>query len=329
MNEMVMGTCILFGVLIVLMAFRFPISFCLAISAMVTGAYLHIPFMNLFQKMSTGITSFTFMCVPFFIIMAQIMTEGGIADRLTGFCNVIVGRVRGGTAIVNCLNSMLFGGISGSSIADVTSIGALLIPMMQKQGYDTDYSVAVTCTSSVEGVIIPPSQNMIFYVVAASSGLSISTMFMCGYIPGVLFTAALCLTSYIIAVKKKYPISEAHSLKENITIVRQALLGLVTIVIVAVGTSAGIFTATEAGAVAAVYAWFITTFVYIYILMIGLQFDHIFIKMKTCFKYHADHTLDILRWFCMFYQIIDQSVKSDHAFIVGIFIYQSIYLSLT
>ena len=134
--------------------------------------------------------------------------------------------------------------------------------MMQKQGYDTDYSVAVTCTSSVEGVIIPPSQNMIFYVVAASSGLSISTMFMCGYIPGVLFTAALCLTSYIIAVKKKYPISEAHSLKENITIVRQALLGLVTIVIVAVGTSAGIFTATEAGAVAAVYAWFITTFVY-------------------------------------------------------------------
>ena len=155
------------------------------------------------------------MCVPFFIIMAQIMTEGGIADRLTGFCNVIVGRVRGGTAIVNCLNSMLFGGISGSSIADVTSIGALLIPMMQKQGYDTDYSVAVTCTSSVEGVIIPPSQNMIFYVVAASSGLSISTMFMCGYIPGVLFTAALCLTSYIIAVKKKYPISEAHSLKEK------------------------------------------------------------------------------------------------------------------
>ena len=262
MNEMVMGTCILFGVLIVLMAFRFPISFCLAISAMVTGAYLHIPFMNLFQKMSTGITSFTFMCVPFFIIMAQIMTEGGLADRLTGFCNVIVGRVRGGTAIVNCLNSMLFGGISGSSIADVTSIGALLIPMMQKQGYDTDYSVAVTCTSSVEGVIIPPSQNMIFYVVAASSGLSISTMFMCGYIPGVLFTAALCLTSYIIAVKKKYPISEANSLKENITIVRQALLGLVTIVIVAVGTSAGIFTATEAGAVAAVYAWFITTFVY-------------------------------------------------------------------
>ena len=262
MSEVVMGTTILFSVLCVLMLLRFPISFCLAVSSMVTAVYLGIPFMNLFQKMSTGITSFTFMCVPFFIIMAQIMTEGGIADRIIGFCNVLVGRIRGGTAIVNCLDSMLFGGISGSSIADVTSIGAFIIPMMKKQGYDTDYTVAVTCTSSVEGVIIPPSQNMIFYVVSAGSGLSISTMFMCGYIPGILFTAALATVSYIIAVKKKYPISEAKPWRENIRIVRQAILGLGTILIVAVGISAGVFTATEAGAVAAVYAWVITTFVY-------------------------------------------------------------------
>ena len=126
MSEVVMGTTILFSVLCVLMLLRFPISFCLAVSSMVTAVYLGIPFMNLFQKMSTGITSFTFMCVPFFIIMAQIMTEGGIADRIIGFCNVLVGRIRGGTAIVNCLDSMLFGGISGSSIADVTSIGAFI-----------------------------------------------------------------------------------------------------------------------------------------------------------------------------------------------------------
>lgn len=257
-----MGTTILFGMLVFLMALRVPISFSLGISALVTALYLDIPFLNLFQKMATGITSFTFMCVPFFIIMAQIMTDGGISDRLTKFCNVLVGRMRGGTAIVNCVVSMFFGGISGSSIADVSSIGAFLIPAMIKEGYDADYSVAVTCTSSVEGVIIPPSQNMIFYIVAAGSGLSISTMFMCGYIPGVLLTLALCVCSYIIAVKKKYPTSQKCSWKENIQIIREAVLGLVTILIVAVGITAGIFTATEAGAIAAVYALLVTGLVY-------------------------------------------------------------------
>ncbi|WMJ84521.1 TRAP transporter large permease [Oscillospiraceae bacterium LTW-04] len=262
MNSVVMGTTILFGALIFLMALRVPISFSLGISALVTALYLDIPFLNLFQKMATGITSFTFMCVPFFIIMAQIMTDGGISDRLTKFCNVLVGRMRGGTAVVNCVVSMFFGGISGSSIADVSSIGGFLIPAMIKEGYDPDYSVAVTCTSSVEGVIIPPSQNMIFYVVAAGSGLSISTMFMCGYIPGLLLTTALCICSFVIAVKKKYPKSQKYSWKENIKIIREALLGLVTILIVAVGITAGVFTATEAGAIAAVYALLITSFVY-------------------------------------------------------------------
>ncbi len=257
-----MGITILFGSLVILMLLRFPISFALGVSSLFTALYIGIPFFNLFQKMSTGITSFTFMCVPFFIIMAQIMTDGGISDRLTKFCNVLVGRVRGGTALVNCVVSMFFGGISGSSIADVSSIGSFLIPSMVKEGYDADYSIAVTCTSSVEGIIIPPSQNMIFYIVAAGSGLSISTMFMCGYIPGFLLTAALCLCSFIIAVQKKYPISEKKSWKENIVIVREALLGLVTILIVAVGIVAGIFTATEAGAIAAVYALCITTLVY-------------------------------------------------------------------
>lgn len=262
MSQMAIGTLILFVSLIALMVLRFPISFCLGVSALFTASYLGIPFFNLFQKMSTGITSFTFMCVPFFIIMAQIMTDGGISDRLTKFCNVLIGRMRGGTAIVNCVVSMFFGGISGSSIADVSSIGAFLIPAMIKEGYDADYTIAVTCTSSVEGVIIPPSQNMIFYIVAAGSGLSISTMFMCGYLPGILLTLALSICSYVIAVKKQYPISSRQSWRENIKTVREALLGLVTILIVAVGILAGIFTATEAGAIAAVYALFLTTLVY-------------------------------------------------------------------
>ncbi len=256
------GVLILFGSLIILMILRFPISFALGVASLFTATYLGIPYFNLFQKMATGITSFTFMCVPFFIIMAQIMTDGGISDRLTKFSNVLIGRVRGGTALVNCVVSMFFGGISGSSIADVSSIGSFLIPSMVNEGYDADYSIAVTCVSSVEGVIIPPSQNMIFYVVAAGSGLSISTMFMCGYLPGLLLTGALMICSYIIAVKKHYPISEKKSWKENIVIIREALLGLVTILIVAVGIVAGVFTATEAGAIAAVYAFIVTTFFY-------------------------------------------------------------------
>lgn len=262
MSTIAMGTLILFGVLFFLMALRVPIAFCLAIATLAAATYLNISFFNLFQRMATGITSFTFMSVPFFIIMAQIMTDGGITDRLTKFCNVLVGRIRGGTAIVNCVVSMFFGGVSGSSIADVSSIGSILIPSMIKEGYDPDYAVAVTCTSSVEGVIIPPSQNMIFYIVAAGSGLSISTMFMAGYIPGLLLTAALCICAYVIAKRKNYPVSPKYSLKENIKIIREAILGLTTVLIIAVGITTGVFTATESGAIAAVWALFVTSVIY-------------------------------------------------------------------
>ena len=122
--------------------------------------------------------------------------------KLMAFCNIIVGRVRGGTAIVNILVSMLFGGISGSSAADVSSIGAMLIPAMIDEGYDVDYSVAVTVTSSVEGVIIPPSQNMLFYALASASGISISTLLICGYVPGILLTLGLMIPAYAIAMQK-------------------------------------------------------------------------------------------------------------------------------
>jgi tripartite ATP-independent transporter DctM subunit len=262
MNEITIGTALLFGLLIFLMIVRVPIAFCLGISSLFTALYLDIPFFNLYQKMSTGLTSFTFMSVPFFIIMAQIMTDGGISDKLTQFCNVLVGRMRGGTAMVNIIVSMFFGGISGSSIADVSSIGSFLIPAMEKEGYDKGYSVAVTVTSSVQGVIIPPSQNMIFYCVAAGSGISISTMFIAGYIPGILLGIGLMVPAYIIAVKRAYPLSTRKSFWQNMTIIRESVLGLITILIVIVGITLGIFTATESAAVAAVYALLLTVFAY-------------------------------------------------------------------
>lgn len=262
MSEVAIGTILLFSSLAVLMVIRIPIAFSLAISVLVTATYLGIPYFNLFQKMSVSLLSFTFIAVPFFIMMAQVMTDGEITSKLMAFCNILVGRIRGGTAIVNILVSMLFGGISGSSAADVSSIGAMLIPAMIKEGYDEDYSVAVTVTSSVEGVIIPPSQNMLFYALASASGISISTLLMCGYVPGVLLTLGLMIPAYMIAVKKKYPLGEKRSMKENMKIVWEALLGLGAIVIVLAGTSLGICSATEAAAIAAVYALVITVGVY-------------------------------------------------------------------
>ena len=223
MSEVAIGTILLFSSLAVLMVIRIPIAFSLAISALVTATYLGIPYFNLFQKMSVSLLSFTFIAVPFFIMMAQVMTDGEITSKLMAFCNILVGRIRGGTAIVNILVSMLFGGISGSSAADVSSIGAMLIPAMIKEGYDEDYSVAVTVTSSVEGVIIPPSQNMLFYALASASGISISTLLMCGYVPGVLLTLGLMIPAYMIAVKKKYPLGEKRSMKENMKIVWEDL----------------------------------------------------------------------------------------------------------
>ena len=262
MSQIAIGTIMLFASLAILMVLRFPIAYSLGISAVITATYMNIPYLNLFQKMTTGLSSFTFIAVPFFIMMAQVMCDGQITKKLMRMCNIFVGQIRGGTAIVNILVSMLFGGISGSSAADVSSIGAMLIPAMVDEGYDVDYSVAVTVTSSVEGVIIPPSQNMLFYAISTASGLSISTLLMCGYVPGVLLTLGLMIPAVIIAIRRHYPLGEKCSLKENLKIFVEALFGLGAIVVIIVGTSTGICSATEAAAVAAVYALFVTVCVY-------------------------------------------------------------------
>ena len=262
MSQIAIGTIMLFAALIVLMVLRFPIAYALGIAAVITATYMSIPYLNMFQKMTTGLSSFTFIAVPFFIMMAQVMCDGQITKKLMRFCNIFVGRVRGGTALVNILVSMLFGGISGSSAADVSSIGAMLIPGMIDEGYDADYSVAVTVTSSVEGVIIPPSQNMLFYAISTSSGLSISTLLICGYVPGVLLTLSLMIPTVLIAIRRHYPLGEKCSLKENLRIVLEALLGLGAVLVIIVGTTTGICSATEAAAIAAVYALFVTVCIY-------------------------------------------------------------------
>lgn len=262
MDQSTVGIIILIGTLLLLMLIRIPIAFSLGISAVCAALYLDIPLINLFIKMVTSLQNFVIIACPFFVIMAQFMCDGGITKKLMRFCNLIVGRIPGGTAMVNILVSMLFGGISGSSNADVSSIGAMLIPAMIDEGYDADYSVAVTVTSSLEGVMIPPSQNMLFYAVASASGISISTLLICGYLPGVLLTLGLMIPAFIIAKKRKYPLGEKVPASQALKISLEALVGLFAIVIVVVGTTTGICSATESAALAAVYALIVATFVY-------------------------------------------------------------------
>ena len=190
------------------------------------------------------------------------MSQGGISRRLVGFANALVGRVRGGLAQVNILASMFFGGISGSAVADVSSIGAMLIPMMIEDGYDADFAVAVTVTSACEGILIPPSHNMIIFAMAAGGGVSVGKLFLGGLIPGVGLGILLMIPTAIIAYKRNYPKQEGFGWKKTLKLARDAFFGLFTIIIIMGGVISGVFTATESAAVAVVYSFIITFFVY-------------------------------------------------------------------
>lgn len=253
---------ILFISFIVLLALRMPISFTLGISSLLTAFYLNIPIATLLQRMVSGVQNFSLMAIPFFILAGEIMGQGGISKRLIRFANAIVGWMRGGLAQVNILASMFFGGISGSAVADTSSIGAILIPMMDESGYDTDFSVAVTVTSSCQGVMIPPSHNMILFAMAAGGGVSIGQLFMAGLVPGILLGLALMATTAVIAKRRNYPKGRKYSIKEIYAITKDALLGLLTCIIIVGGVVFGWFTATESAAVAVVYAFIVTFFIY-------------------------------------------------------------------
>lgn len=246
---------------IVFIICKMPIAIALSASTTLTLLYIQVPVMTLVQQMSKSVDSFSLMAIPFFIFAGEIMGAGGISDRLLKFANVIVGRLRGGLAHVNILASMFFGGISGSAVADVSSLGCIEIPMMTDAGYDNDFSVAVTVTSACQGVLIPPSHNMIIYSLAAG-GVSIGALFMGGVIPGILLGVCLMIVCGIIAVKRRYPKGEKVTFRTAMKITRDALLALGTIIIIMGGVVSGVFTATESAAFACIYAFIISVFVY-------------------------------------------------------------------
>jgi tripartite ATP-independent transporter DctM subunit len=212
-------------------------------------------------RMATGIDSFALLAIPFFILSGRLISEGGMARRLIDFAKVLVGGFAGGLAFVNVLASMFFGTISGSAVAATSAVGGFMIPSMEKEGYEREYSVAVTMTGSVTGLLIPPSNVLIVYSLA-SGGVSIAALFIAGYVPGILLGLGLMLVGGLIAFRRGYPVAGRPSFAEGVRAFFSAVPSLLLIVIVMGGIVAGIFTATEASAVAVVYSLILTVVVY-------------------------------------------------------------------
>jgi tripartite ATP-independent transporter DctM subunit len=256
------GPVVLLGSLALLLVLGMPIAYALGVAALLTALFVGLPLEAVLLKVSDGVDDFALLAIPFFVLAGALMAEGGIAWRLVALANVFVGFLRGGLAMVNVLASMFFGGISGSAIADTTSIGSIMIPMMKRQGYDDHFSVNITITSATQGIIIPPSHNAIIYAYAAGGTISIAELFLAGFVPGVMIGLSLMLLSFIVSTRRGYPKGRLVPLREAVKIAGEALAGLTTVVIIVGGVIFGIFTPTESAAVAAVWAFLVAMFVY-------------------------------------------------------------------
>jgi len=250
-----LGIIILVSTFVVLLAIGVPIAYSIGISGIVTLAVSVLPipaFTTLAQRLGTGLDSFALLAIPFFVLAGQLMNSGGIAMRLIEFAKVLVGRFPGGLAFVNIMANMLFGAISGSAAAAASAIGSFMTPKMVDEGYDKGYSAAVNITSATTGLSIPPSNILIVYSLA-SGGASIAALFLAGYIPGILTGLVLMAVAGTIAYRKNYPVGDKVSFRVGIRKFFDALPNLLLLIIVIGGIIAGIFTATEASAVAVLY----------------------------------------------------------------------------
>ncbi len=257
-----MDALILLGSFALLCALGVPVAYALGLAALIAAFWVDIPLEAVILKVSDGTDDFALLAIPFFVLAGAIMAEGGMAARLINLARIFVGALRGGLAYVNILASSLFGCISGSSVADTASIGSVMIPQMAKAGYPRVYATNVTICGSVQALLIPPSHNAVIYSLAAGGTISVAHLFLAGIFPGLLF--ALCLIGLVAwtAHKRQLPRGEPVPLADIPKIVREALWGLVTVVIIMGGILTGVFTPTESAAVACVYAFAVTLFVY-------------------------------------------------------------------
>jgi C4-dicarboxylate transporter DctM subunit len=238
-----------------------PIAFVLGLTSFVALLYSgNIPLLLMPKEMFSGTDSFPLLAVPFFMLAGNLMNAGGITRRLVNFCNIILGYVRGGLALVNIVASMFFAGITGAAAADVSAIGSILIPAMTEAKYDRDFSAAVTAAASTMGPIIPPSIPMI--IIGTIAELSVGALFLAGIIPGVMIGLSLMGVAYVLSRKRGYPKEKMKSIKEFFWGLKDALLALLMPAIIMGGILGGIFTPTEAAVVAVVYAFVISFFVY-------------------------------------------------------------------
>lgn len=267
---------VLIGSFLIMILLRFPIAYAVAISSLLCLKYQGLPLGTISQQMIKGISSFSLMAVPFFITMGVLMGSGGISDKLLNLADACVGWMTGGLAMVNIVASYFFGGISGSAAADTASLGSLEIPMMTDRGYDVDFSTAVTISSSVEGMLVPPSHNMVIYATMAG-GLSVGSLFLAGYIPGAVLAGSLMIMSYVLSKKRHYPKGSAFSLKRLWNEAKTSLWALSAILIVVVGVVAGVFTATESAAIAVIYSLFVSIYVYK-----GLKWKDVWHALDQC-----------------------------------------------
>ncbi len=267
---------VLLGSFLIMILLRFPIAYAVGLSSVFCLSYMGNSLATVCQQMVKGISSFSLMAVPFFITMGVLMGTGGISDKLIALANSLVGWMRGGLAMVNIVASYFFGGISGSASADTASLGSILIPMMVDEGYDADFSTAVTITSSCEGLLVPPSHNMVIYATTAG-GLSVGALFMAGYLPGAVLAISLMVGSYIISVKRNYPKGKPFHLGNFIKQLGQSIWALAAILIVVFGVVGGLFTATESAAIAVIYSLIVSVFVYK-----GLNWKGVWDALSSC-----------------------------------------------
>jgi len=249
---------------VVLLALHVPVAFSIGIAtvlALLTSGDLPA-FLLVAQRMATGIDSFALLAIPFFILSGLLMGQGGIARRLIDLADVLVGRFRGGLSHVNVVACMLFGSISGSAAAAVSSVGGFMVPAMNRRGYHRDFNASVTTTAATTGLLIPPSNIMIVYSMATGGQVSIAAIFLAGILPGILVGLALMVVSAIISVLRNYSRGETAGLKQAWSRLLRAIPALLLVIIVLGGILGGVFTATEASAIAVVYSLFLAVGVY-------------------------------------------------------------------
>jgi len=247
---------------VLLLLLGVPVAFAIGLSAVCTILWEGLPLAVVFQRMTSGMNIFSFLAIPFFIFAGELMLYGGMADRIVRFAKDLVGHIRGGLGMSNVVACTLFGGVSGSAVADVSAMGAVMIPMMKKEGYHADYAVNVTTHAALVGVLMPTSHNMIIYSLAAGGKVSIAALILAGLVPAMLLTASNLAAAYLVAIKRGYPAGTFPGWERVARSFAAAVPGLAVVAIIIVGILSGVFTATESAAIAVIYALVLTLFLY-------------------------------------------------------------------